>query len=121
MPTFWSWLGVTMYLTDEAVMETLTIVSRSAPGSTIVFNYNIADHLADPADLALRQVGASGVAASGEPWVNSYVPDDLAAHVKTLGFRSVKIIARRRFLDYFEGRSDGLTWSTLTGAIAAHV
>ena len=108
-----------MYLTDGAVMETLAMVAGGAPGSTIVVNFNIADHLVDPADLALRQVGATGVAASGEPWVNSYDPDDFAARVKALGFRSVKVVSRQHFLRYFDGRDDGLTWSTLTGALIA--
>jgi methyltransferase (TIGR00027 family) len=40
-PTFVSWLGVTMYLTEEAVFETLRYVASFAPGSEIVFHYSL--------------------------------------------------------------------------------
>lgn len=40
-PTFFIWEGVVMYLTDQAVRGTLSVVSaRSAPGSSIAINYS---------------------------------------------------------------------------------
>src|SRR5262249_31926837 len=40
-PTVWIWEGVVMYLRDEAVRATLAaIAARSAPGSTLVVQYN---------------------------------------------------------------------------------
>jgi len=39
-PSFFSWLGVTMYLTRETMMETMEFISSSTPtGSRIVFDY----------------------------------------------------------------------------------
>src|SRR5215467_10958119 len=45
LPTFFSWLGVTAYLTDEAVFETLRYVASLAPESEIVFEYWLAESL----------------------------------------------------------------------------
>lgn len=40
IPTLFSWLGVTYYLTREVVFATLRdIVNVSAPGSTVIFDY----------------------------------------------------------------------------------
>lgn len=38
-PTFCAWLGVTHYLTEEAIDRTLEIVCRLPSGSEIVFEY----------------------------------------------------------------------------------
>ena len=47
LPTFVSWLGVTMYLTEEAVFETLRYVASLAPGSEIVFEYSLPESRLD--------------------------------------------------------------------------
>jgi methyltransferase (TIGR00027 family) len=45
LPTFFSWLGVTQYLTAEAVFTTLRYVASLAPGSEIVFQYFLPESL----------------------------------------------------------------------------
>jgi len=41
-PSFFSWLGVTMYLTRETMMATMKYIASSKPlGSGIVFDYVI--------------------------------------------------------------------------------
>jgi methyltransferase (TIGR00027 family) len=48
-PTAWIWEGVTLYLADAEVHETLAVVGeRSAPGSTLVVEYHDADAEAAP-------------------------------------------------------------------------
>ena len=42
VPTFFSWLGVTHYLTEEAVFTTLRYVASLAAGTEIVFQYYVA-------------------------------------------------------------------------------
>jgi methyltransferase (TIGR00027 family) len=121
-PTFWSWLGVTMYLTDDAVMATLALIADGPPGTTIVFNYTVHPDEVDPGDLALRQAGATGVARQGEPWINFYRPAELAERVAALGFSSVRpILAGELSHRYFDGRDDGLWCSSLTALMVAQV
>src|SRR5215472_8729312 len=67
-PVFFSWLGVTMYLTRAAVLATLDYVAQLPAGSGIVFDYAV-----PPATLSLiRRVVVHAVmrrvAAAGEPW-----------------------------------------------------
>jgi methyltransferase (TIGR00027 family) len=122
VPTFWSWLGVTMYLTHDAVMTTLAVIASGAAGTTIVLNYTVHDDEVDPADLTLRQAGATGVARQGEPWINFYRHAEFAANLRALGFSSVRTVlsdelARR----YFDGRDDGLWSSSLTALMVARL
>lgn len=121
-PAFWSWMGVTMYLTDEAVFDTLRLVAAGAPGSTIAVGYTIADEDCDAADLALRRRGAVGVANSGEPWVNYYRPREFAERVGALGFSTVRNVLPDEFrARYFQNRSDGLWFSSMTAVLVATV
>lgn len=121
-PTFWSWLGVAMYLTDDAVMNTLRFVAAGPTGTTIVMNFTIHDDEVTPDDLALRRVAAPGVAQQGEPWINFYRPAELVERVSALPYRSVESIGPDVFRTrYFDNRDDGLTWSSLTGTLVARV
>jgi methyltransferase (TIGR00027 family) len=122
VPTFWSWLGVTMYLTDDAVMAVLARVAAGSPGTTIVLNYTVHDDEVDPAELDLREAGAAGVARQGEPWINFYRPAEFASRVGALGFSSVRtVLAGELSRRYFDGRDDGLWCPSLTALLVARV
>jgi methyltransferase (TIGR00027 family) len=86
-PAFFSWLGVTQYLTREANLATLrSIVACSAPGSQLVFTY------LDQSEL--REDDASGrdrslhmaFAAAREPWVSGFDASLLAQDLAGIGF-----------------------------------
>jgi methyltransferase (TIGR00027 family) len=85
-PAFFSWLGVTMYLTREANMTALrAIVACSAPGSELVFTY------LDERALRSRR-GSDGfrglqraVAALNEPFVSGFDPLALGEDLLRIG------------------------------------
>ena len=66
--TFFSWLGVTEYLTTDVVMATLRFVASAPMGSTIVFDYMLSPSLLNPAQRARFDAFAQRVASAGEPW-----------------------------------------------------
>jgi methyltransferase (TIGR00027 family) len=111
IPAFFSWLGVTTYLTREANLSTLrAMASCGAAGSEVVFTYrDQGDFDADPSDGALHGTGAT-VAAMGEPWVSGFHPAELAGDLRGVGLTRVENIngeeLNRR---YFAGRTDGLS------------
>jgi methyltransferase (TIGR00027 family) len=90
-PTFFSWLGVTMYLPPEVTLATLgELAGLARAGGDIVF-----DVLDDPASLnpllrlfllALRR----RFARMGEPWIGHFAPERLRAALLTLGFADVR-------------------------------
>ncbi|HSU99494.1 MAG TPA: class I SAM-dependent methyltransferase, partial [Roseiarcus sp.] len=67
--TFVLWLGVTPYLTEEAVFATLGELAGLPGGAEVVFDYaNPADRVTDAAARAFHEQMAERVAASGEPF-----------------------------------------------------
>ncbi len=92
-PTFFSWLGVTMYLTRAANMAALkSIVACSAPGSELVFSY-IDQKLFQPEGAAAAALFAEleqTVKSVGEPFVSGFHPADLADDIRHLGLELVE-------------------------------
>jgi methyltransferase (TIGR00027 family) len=109
LPTFVSWLGVTMYLTEEAVFETLQYVASFVPGSEIVFEYSLPEVLLDEENRRLMAVVKAYAAARGEPYLSQFEPTTLAMRVKELGFAQVWDFGPEEAnARYFAGRTDGL-------------
>ena len=106
-PTFFSWLGVTMYLTEAAVFDVLRDVLRFPRGSEIVFTFAPAPS-GDATDEAQQRL-AELAASVGEPWQTYFNPDDLAARLRAEGFSSVELLEpSHAAARYFAARSDGL-------------
>jgi len=109
-PAFFSWLGTTQYLTPEAVFKTLSEVASAAPGSEIVFQYQVSEAVLDEGSRQLMEVLKAAVrGASGESWLSLFDPTRLAAQVRELGFTQVLDFGpEAAFTRYFAGRTDGL-------------
>ncbi|MGC1457964.1 MAG: class I SAM-dependent methyltransferase [Steroidobacteraceae bacterium] len=89
-PAFFSWLGVTMYLSREAIHETLRFVAQSKVSSAMVFDYLM---MPRPWDLLRRwgmKVLMRHVAAAGEPWQTFFEPAQLHGDLRRLGFATVR-------------------------------
>ena len=107
-PAVFSWFGVTYYLTQDAIKETLqTISARMAPGSYVMFDY-LADFAATPDDYkAVWEKTAAFVAKRGEPWMSSFDPAKLATYLQELGFGDIEHLAPQEVGGhYLEGRTD---------------
>lgn len=121
-PAFFSWLGVTVYLTVEDVMATLRLIAAGAPGSGVVFDYGVAPELLEPVQRAARQFIAGQTAARGEPWHSHFDPDALSASLQGLGFGGVDNYTAAQITQrYLAGRGDGLRVGGVTRLIAAVV
>ena len=108
-PVFFSWLGVTYYLTEEAIFETLRSVATAAPGTEIVFEYGLPGSLLDEESRRVWATLQATVAARGEPMLSMFEPTTLAARVKDLGFSQVWDFGPEEAnARYFTGRTDGL-------------
>jgi len=112
-PVFFSLLGVVIYLTHEATMETMRLVAGCAPGSGIAFSFSVPDDLLNDPQRASRRRAMDRLAAVGEPWINFYPPDRLAGALLGLGFATAEPFspadANRT---YFAGRTDNLRIAT---------
>jgi methyltransferase (TIGR00027 family) len=119
-PAFFSWLGVTMYLTLEAVEATLRAIAGGAPGSEVVFSYGRTDEHLDAIGREFRDRAAAFFQASGEPIHTRLSRAGAEALVARCGLTVADhpdrgdLVAR-----YFAGRQDGLKPYTSEGVLAA--
>jgi methyltransferase (TIGR00027 family) len=84
-PALVSWLGVSMYLTAEAVAATLAAIGGLAAGSELVMEYALPPELRDAAGQAYAGFALPVAAERGEPWLSFFVPEQLAALLNANG------------------------------------
>jgi methyltransferase (TIGR00027 family) len=111
-PAFFSWLGVTPYLSRPAFEATIQFIASMPRASGVVFDYAMERRLLSPAQQLALDALAARVARAGEPFQLFFDPAALARDLARCGFTSIEdldgdaINAR-----YFAGRSDGLAVS----------
>ena len=92
LPTFFTWLGVVPYLTEEAVFSTLGFIADLPGGAYVVFDYG------NPPVPGLQGEGystvhanlAERVASLGETFRSLFETDELHAKLTTLGFHDIE-------------------------------
>jgi methyltransferase (TIGR00027 family) len=77
-PALVSWLGVSMYLTAEAVAATLATVGGLAAGSELVMEYALPPELRDETGQAYADFALPVAAERGEPWRSFFTPGQLS-------------------------------------------
>ncbi len=102
-PAFYSWLGVTYYLTPEAIRDTLDrVAQKSAPGSRIVFDFKIAKHMMTQEGRTLCEKMEGFVARRGEPMLTDFTPQSLSDMMARHGYTEVEMMPpeeqKRRYL-----------------------
>jgi methyltransferase (TIGR00027 family) len=108
LPVFLSWLGVTLYLSEDAVFDTLRVVAALPAGSAIVFDYGVVPELLDLFDRMGMAYFASQFAAAGEPWKSRFAPEVLQSELRALGFGAVSDYAADALrTHYLGGQGDG--------------
>jgi methyltransferase (TIGR00027 family) len=85
-PTFFSWLGVTMYLKEDAIDAVLRSVATFPAGSEIVLTF------ASPPDDSPSSL-ARRAASLGEPWLSYFEPEMLEARLRSAGFPKVEFLS----------------------------
>jgi methyltransferase (TIGR00027 family) len=120
--TFFSWLGVTPYLTAEAVMATLRFIASAPQGSGVVFDYLILPSLLTSAQRSRLDELAQRVASVGEPFQTFFDPALLANDLRAMGFGHVKDIGPDEInARYCANRKDGLRVGGLSHLMDARV
>lgn len=108
-PACFSWLGVTMYLTEAAVFETLRFIAGLSMGSSVVFDYRVPLDRLSPEERFVTEQMMKRVAEMGEPWVSMFDPEQLQRRMLEIGFSRAHGYEpdelNRKYLDQ---RNDGL-------------
>lgn len=104
-----SCLGVSMYLTREAVMDTLHQAAALPKDSSLVMTFLLP---IDRMDADLRpgfERAAQGAKAAGTPFLSYFVPEELMEMAREAGFKEARYVSGADLAKrYFSGRTDGL-------------
>jgi len=114
--------GVTMYLTREAITETLRRLASLAPGSTLAMTFMLPLELVEPAERRGREMTERSARASGTPFLSFFAPAEMLALAREAGFMQVRHVAATSLTErYFAGRADGLRPSSAEELLVATI
>lgn len=108
-PAFFSWLGVTPYLTRETTLNTLRLIHSLSAHNGVVFDFAIPrESLSLTYQFAFDQLAAR-VSSVGEPFLGFFDPQGICRELELIGFRSVTLLDSDAINQrYFHARPDGL-------------
>lgn len=99
-------IGVSMYLTIEAMMRQIAAL---AVGSTFATTYLLPFDLIDPKEHPMREWAEQGARQSGTPMISYLSPTQVLNMAREAGFKeAIHISADNLAQRYFSNRTDGL-------------
>lgn len=109
VPTFFSMLGVSQYLTLADLDRTFGFVRGMASGSEIVFTIAVPDDMLQPDEVEFVAALTKRFAEIGEPWHTRVRPETFAARLNDMGFSAVTyMMPEEANIRYFSNRTDML-------------
>lgn len=109
-PALVSWLGVTMYLTSEAIRQTLAVISGFAPGTELIVEHLLPTGLRDEAGQSYAELVMAAAAEQGEPWRTFLSIEQMEALLLEHRLQPVEYVRQRETIDPSEWeRTDALS------------
>jgi len=106
---FFSWLGVTVYLTRDANLTTLRAVATcGAPGSELVFTYFDQAQFAPDTSRSPHNENAKVVAQIGEPWISGFDPDEIVNDLACVELELVEDLDGKAMWERYRGANTTL-------------
>jgi methyltransferase (TIGR00027 family) len=104
---FFSWIGVTMYLTLDAIQATLATIAQCLPGTQVALTYNQPRDSLDHLSLQVTSTFAAIATEMGEPFVSLFLPDEIEQLMRNHGFDEIAHFGPQQArAAYFDGRAD---------------
>jgi methyltransferase (TIGR00027 family) len=121
-PALVSWLGVTMYLTRDAISQALTAIGTFAPGTELITDYMLPASLRDAAGNSYTELVAAVTAERGEPWLTFLSPGEASELLAAHGLKPIEHVHQRDAIDAaLWRRSDSLRPTELSMLARAQV
>lgn len=98
-PALFSWLGVTMYLTREAIAGTLTAIAAFAPGTEIVLDTMLPAEHRDEAGRLYIDLLAPAFAERGEALRTFLTPEEVTGLLAECGYATLDQVDQRASVD----------------------
>ena len=102
-----SWVGVTMYLTLEAIHATLATMAQGRPGTRVVLTYNQPPTALTGSTAQIAATFARLAAEMGEPFISRFLPGEMAQLLHEHGFGQITDFGPDEArAAYFPGQAD---------------
>jgi methyltransferase (TIGR00027 family) len=102
-------LGLSTYLSREAIVALLRQGTALAPGSTLATTFQLPLALVEPGPRELRARVEEAARASGTPFTGFFTPEEMLAIARDAGFRTTDHVAASTLTArFFATRADGL-------------
>lgn len=101
--------GVTLYLTKNAIIDTLKKMTLLWPGSTIAIAFYLPPEQLDQEDQPMQEMAIKGAAASGTPFVSFFSVEEITKLAGEAGLKEIQTISTKDMTEkYFKDRADNL-------------
>jgi methyltransferase (TIGR00027 family) len=94
-PALVAWLGVTMYLSRDAIGRALTAIGTMAPGTELIADYMLPAGMRDAAGDCYVELVGPATAERGEPWLSFFTPAEVSALLAGRGFGPAEHVHQR--------------------------
>jgi methyltransferase (TIGR00027 family) len=94
-PAIVSWLGVIMYLDQDAIGRALSFLASCAPGTELIADYMLPAGMRDESGNVYVDLVAPVAAERGEPWLSFFTPDEMTAMLAGHGFGAARQVPQR--------------------------
>lgn len=102
--------GVSLYLTKDAILDTLRQMATLAPGSKLAMAFYLPMDLLDEQDKFLQEIAEKGARAAGTPFISFFSPAEILALAREAGFKNIATVSTSDLAKrYFTGRTDNLS------------
>jgi methyltransferase (TIGR00027 family) len=104
--SFFTWVGVAPYLTEDAIWSTLGFIAGLPNGAQVVFDYADPPESLSPEMRAAHDKRAAHVATIGEAWKTYFEAEKLRIQLHAIGFHEVEDLGPRQIAArYFPHRA----------------
>ncbi len=101
--------GVSLYLSKEAIADTLNKIATLAPGSKLAMTFYLPMELLNEEDKPMQEIAEKGAREAGTPMISFFLPDEILTLADKSGFKDAKIISTKDMEEYyFTNRADNL-------------
>ena len=102
--------GVSLYLTKDAILDTLYKFAMLALGSKLAMAFYLPMDLLDEEDKFLQQLAEKGAEAAGTPFISFFTPDEILELAHEADFKNIETVSTADLTKrYFAGRTDNFS------------
>ena len=108
-PSFFSWLGVTMYLKEDAIDAVLRTIAQFPPESEIAFTFTQPPDSLSSLERSVHSSLSKAVSDVGEPFVSYFTPTSIEKKLLQAGFKTIAFLSNEEAEKrYFHQRPNDL-------------